>query len=339
MCSSIYQRLKAFWVILYRLSRNNVVQKYTQLYFIEQKLRMSMKIILPSFALIILFSSILLSQVLISEAQGTPFPVVKDVFQVTESVDDRNLAKKKLIEELEKELEKLGEKFVSEKKRALDNIISKTGDVTNYSLSTSDVFVVYTYYALKGELPTNGISIYFQNIFSPLKQAKEGNSPQEIQCYVGLVKIIKNSDGTAVCTTLETAKILVGRDWGKSDLSVAVGINEIPRQTSVEDEGVLLIKDTQEYKTLIDAYGENIVSVKATNLLDGDDTLFLKEIDDGFKQNPGCIIVLEYENNQGYIYQLDKELNIIYRMDFLEFTESAKKVNSQIMEDFYKSLK
>jgi len=107
----------------------------------------------------------------------------------------------------------------------------------------------------------------------------------------------------------------------------------------VEEEGVLLIKDTQEYKTLIDEYGEDFVSVKATNLLEVEDALFLREIDDGFKQNPGCIIVLEYENNQGYIYQLDKELNIVYRMNLLDFTESANKINSQIMEDLYKSLK
>lgn len=112
-----------------------------------------------------------------------------------------------------------------------------------------------------------------------------------------------------------------------------------PDEAVIEEEGVLLIKDTQEYKTLIEEYGKDIVLVKATNLLEVEDTLFLRDIDDGFKQNPGCIIVLEYENNQGYVYQLDKELNIVYRMNLLEFTESANKVNSQIMEDFYKSLK
>ena len=110
-------------------------------------------------------------------------------------------------------------------------------------------------------------------------------------------------------------------------------------QVVIEEEGVLLIKNTQEYKTLIDEYGEDIVSVKAVNLLDVKDTLFLKEIDNNFKQSPGCIIVLEYENNQGYVYQLDEELNIVYRMNLLDFVESANKVNSQIMEELDKSLK
>ena len=262
------------------------------------------------------------------------------MFKVIESIDDRHLAKKKLIEELEIDLSKLGEKYVTEKKLYMDNIIVKTGDVTNYSLLYQrDVFAVYSYYAFKGELPTNGIYGYWQSLFSPLEQAKEGNSPEQILCYIGLVKIIKNSNGSAVCTTLETAKILVERNWGKSDLSVAVGINEIVTQVPIEDDGVLLIKETQEYKTLIDEYGEDIVSVKATNLLEVEDTLFLREIDDGFKQNPGCIIVLEYENDQGYIYQLDEELNIVYRMNLLDFVESANKVNSQIMEDLDKSLK
>lgn len=165
----------------------------------------------------LVFLSMILMFFLPQNADSAPYPVVKELFKVTESIDDRNLAKKKLIEELEKELEKLGERFVIEKKRALDNIISKTGDVTNYSLQSRYVFAVYSYYALKGELPTNGITIYWQNLFSPLKQAKEGNSPQHIRCYGDLVKIIKNSDRTAICITLKTALILVERNFGTSE--------------------------------------------------------------------------------------------------------------------------
>ena len=168
------------------------------------------------FVWMVVFLVTIFTSILTHSAYAAPYPVVKELFKVTESIDDRHLAKKKLIEELEKELEKLGTTFVTEKKRAMDNIISKTGDVTKYSLFSRDVFAVYAYYALLGELPTNGISIYWQNLFSPLQQAKEGNTALQIQCYVGLVKLIKNSDGSAVCTTLETAIILVERNWGTS---------------------------------------------------------------------------------------------------------------------------
>lgn len=106
-----------------------------------------------------------------------------------------------------------------------------------------------------------------------------------------------------------------------------------------EEQGILLIKETQEYKTLIEQYGQDIVSVKAVNLLDVGDTLFLQNIDKGFEQNPGCIIVLEYKNNEGYVYQLDEDLNIIYQMNFAEFVESANRFDPDVLEDFIKSLK
>ena len=115
--------------------------------------------------------------------------------------------------------------------------------------------------------------------------------------------------------------------------------NTIKSSFVIEEDGILLIKETQEYKSLIEKYSEDVVSVKAVNLLKVEDTLFLKEIDDGFKQNPGCIIVIEYENDQGYVYQLDEELNIVYQMNLNDFAESVNKVNSHMLNDFYKSLK
>ena len=106
-----------------------------------------------------------------------------------------------------------------------------------------------------------------------------------------------------------------------------------------EDDGILLIKDTSEYKTLIEEYGEDLVSVKAVNLLKTEDTLFLKDIDGGFKQDPGCIIVMKYQDNQGSIYQLDENLDIVYKMNLTEFMEkSSKQVDVDIMNEFYSSL-
>lgn len=166
---------------------------------------------------LILFSCMLMSHVLMVEAFGPTYPTNKEVFKVTETIDNRHLAKKALIEDLEEKIANMDDKFVTKTKFALDNIITKTGSVDNYNLMPKDIFTVYSYYALKGELPTNGILIYWQNLFSPLKQAKEGNSPQAIQCYTGLVKVLKNSDGSAICTTLETALVLVERGFGKAE--------------------------------------------------------------------------------------------------------------------------
>lgn len=106
-----------------------------------------------------------------------------------------------------------------------------------------------------------------------------------------------------------------------------------------EEQGILLIKETQEYKTLLEQYGQDTVSVKAVNLLNVEDTLFLQGIDEGFEQKPGCIIVLEYKNNEGYVYQLDEDFNIIYQMNFAEFVESANESDSDMLEEFIKSLK
>ena len=166
---------------------------------------------------LVLFSCILVSQVLVAEAFGPTYTTAKEVFKVTETIDNRYLAKKALIDELVEKIENMDEKFVTKTKFAIDNIIAKTGSVNNYNLSAKDVFVIYAYYALKNELPTNGISIYWQNLFSPLKQAKEGNPPQKIQCYTGLVKVLRNSDGSVICTTFETALVLVERDFGKAE--------------------------------------------------------------------------------------------------------------------------
>jgi len=168
-------------------------------------------------------------------------------------------------------------------------------------------------------------------IFSPIK----GPLPEPMPSWTESIFVWFDEN------LISEQELLAALDWLTDNGIIVIYPPSTPPKdnTVIEEEGVLLIKDTQEYKTLIDEYGEDFVSVKATNLLEVEDALFLREIDDGFKQNSGCIIVLEYENDQGYIYQLDKELNIVYRMNLLDFTESANKINSQIMEDFYKSLK
>ncbi len=107
---------------------------------------------------------------------------------------------------------------------------------------------------------------------------------------------------------------------------------------AVEEEGILLIKDTREYQSLVDTYGSGDVSVEAVNLHDRTETDFLRKIDDGFLNEPGCIIVLKAGKGEGYVYQLDEEFNIVFRMTLSEFEQGARNVDAPTMEHFYRSL-
>ncbi len=107
---------------------------------------------------------------------------------------------------------------------------------------------------------------------------------------------------------------------------------------AVEEEGVLLIKDTREYQSLVDKYGSGDVSVEAVNLHDESETEFLRKINDGFFMESGCIIVLKAGKGEGHVYQLDEEFNIVFRITLSEFEQGARNVDARTMEHFYSSL-
>jgi len=107
----------------------------------------------------------------------------------------------------------------------------------------------------------------------------------------------------------------------------------------VEEQGILLIKNTPEYAALVNAYGSGQVSVKAINLHQSNEASFLKKISPGFQEQPGCIIVMEGGNREGYVYQLDEEFSIVHRTSLSEFIEGSKSVDAQTMDNFYASLK
>ena len=108
---------------------------------------------------------------------------------------------------------------------------------------------------------------------------------------------------------------------------------------STEDEGIRLIKSIPEYKSLVDKFGSDHVSVKAVNLEDRDEADFLRTINDGFLMDPGCIIVLKAEPGEGYVYQLDEEFNVVFRMTLSGFEQGARAVDSRTMVEFYASLR
>ena len=127
-------------------------------------------------------------------------------------------------------------------------------------------------------------------------------------------------------------------------LEVAVDLphaadNLIYFPSGTEEEGVLLIKRTLDYRTLVDKYGFDQVSVVAINLHERGETEFLARISDGFLMQPGCIIVLEADSDEGYVYQLDEELNIVFWLTLSKFEEGARNVDALKMVQFYSSLK
>jgi len=106
-----------------------------------------------------------------------------------------------------------------------------------------------------------------------------------------------------------------------------------------EEEGIVLIRTTPEYEALSEKYGYDLVSVEAVNLHQREETTFLSQISSGFREEPGCIIVLRAGESEGYVYQLDKEFNIVFRMTLSEFLEAAARVDAGTMEYFYSSLR
>ncbi len=107
----------------------------------------------------------------------------------------------------------------------------------------------------------------------------------------------------------------------------------------IEEQGIVLIQSTPEYAALSEKYGSDLVSVQEVNLHQREETTFLILISNGFREEPGCIIVLRAGESEGYVYQLDKEFNIVFRMTLSEFREAAAKIDARTMEDFYSSLR
>ena len=131
-----------------------------------------------------------------------------------------------------------------------------------------------------------------------------------------------SSEGWSVLIDANTGRVIDSSGWA----------------VIVEEEGVLLIKETREYESLVVKYGSDDVPVRAVNLHDESEVAFLKEINQGFVTEPGCIIVLEAGNAEGYVYQLDEELSIVFRMTLSAFEEGARNVDAPTMERFYSSL-
>jgi hypothetical protein len=67
---------------------------------------------------------------------------------------------------------------------------------------------------------------------SPLKQIKSGITIDEIQCKDGLVQVIKNSDNSPGCVTLQTKQKLIERGWAEPLGDVVFGRSVSPESVT-----------------------------------------------------------------------------------------------------------
>ena len=107
----------------------------------------------------------------------------------------------------------------------------------------------------------------------------------------------------------------------------------------IEEEGILRVKATSEYAALTEKYGEERITVKAFERHMLSEFGFLRQIDEKFTEESGCIIIVEGPNGEGYVYQQDEEFNTIHQITLSQFKEGSKKIDQEILNEFYGSLK
>ena len=106
----------------------------------------------------------------------------------------------------------------------------------------------------------------------------------------------------------------------------------------IEEKGKVYVEKRVEVQNLYQKYGERNVSVKALDIKLVQDISFIKQLDPKFENKTGCIIVVQ-AGNEGYVYQEDKDLNVLYFQTLAEFKEKTKNLDQKLLEKFYSSLK
>ena len=105
----------------------------------------------------------------------------------------------------------------------------------------------------------------------------------------------------------------------------------------IENEGKIKVSNMPEVQALATKYGWEHVHIKALDIELVKDIEFIKQIHPNFKEQTGCIIVV-HAGDEGFVYQEDKELNIIYQEALSEFMQKTRDVSPEIMSKFYLSL-
>lgn len=107
---------------------------------------------------------------------------------------------------------------------------------------------------------------------------------------------------------------------------------------AIEDLGKLNVWKTPEVQTLVKKHGSHVL-IKALDIKLIEDIEYIKKIHPQFKEETGCIIVAYvHGGGEGYVYQEDKKLNIIYKETLEEFMEKTSNSDPEVMSKFYLSL-
>jgi hypothetical protein len=105
-----------------------------------------------------------------------------------------------------------------------------------------------------------------------------------------------------------------------------------------EEEGIVKIKQRAEYHRLVAKYGAGRVIVRAVDYRHAQPALFLRRIDPGFQPYPDCIIVVD-AGKEGFVYQLDAKLTVVFRLPIHEFERGMKQLDAGTGTRFYRALK
>ena len=105
---------------------------------------------------------------------------------------------------------------------------------------------------------------------------------------------------------------------------------------AIEEQGKIDVAKRPEVIALAEKYGWDKVYISALDIKLATDIEFIKQIRPDFEDKTGCIIIV-MAGDEGFIYQEDEDLNVIYSETIQEFIEKTKDVDPEIMARFYLS--
>jgi hypothetical protein len=94
----------------------------------------------------------------------------------------------------------------------------------------------------------------------------------------------------------------------------------------------------EEYRSLVETYGNEAVSVHALKIELAHNIGFIRQLDPEFRDDPGCIIVAR-AGSVGYLFQEEKSLNVVYTQTLEEFQRKTAGTDPAVRELFWSSLR
>lgn len=106
----------------------------------------------------------------------------------------------------------------------------------------------------------------------------------------------------------------------------------------VEEEGKISVSKRPEVVALAERHGWDHVHILAMDIKLVSDLEFIQELRPDFAQELGCVIVVHAGENEGYVYQEDKDLNVVHMETMEEFVASVKDKDPELLFKFFLSL-